>query len=342
MWFIYGITAFVLIVYLCVRARFWVRQPVRLWWSLPKKNKIDGLPPTKYLDHANVRSYSNESATADETTALVEYLQTQTNDVYYPNAKYILAYFVGAFISVYGEYQGSIVSRPLDIRVDQKRYRGFFHETMTSDQTDVSRRLLSTHGFNLAQKYPEAPSVFSTTYPLLFVLPALQYEVCWVQTVFFQKHRIPGVTFLKITDANVHLAIEWWNAHPFGFQMVPTIAQTVSWLQSKTASIYFVVHHGEKVGCFYFKKTLMLERNEEVIDCCGATFPFPDKREFMFNVFSTLMHRFRRVNSILRLHLVSNLTLLPYVPYFKKTNLNYYFYRYTGFAKGKPSECFVF
>lgn len=342
MWIFYIIAAVSIIVFLIVKARFWVRQPVRLWWTFPKKNKIEGAPPTKYLDHANVRSYVHESVPDAETKALVDYLRTQTNDLYYPNTEYILAYFVGAYISVYGEYEGSIVSRPVDVRVDNKKYRGFFHETMTSDQTDVSRRLVSTHGFNLAKKYPEAPTLFCTTYPLLFVLPALHYEVRWVQTLFFRKHRMPGTAFLKITDKNVVIAIEWWKAHPFGFQMVPTIAQTVSWLQSKTASIYFVVHHGQTVGCFYFKKTLMLEKNEEVIDCCGATFPFPDKRELMFNAFSTLMYRFRRTNSILRLHLVSNLTLIPYIPYFKKTTLNYYFYRYTGFAKGNPSDCLVF
>jgi hypothetical protein len=337
---VYLAAGFAVVLVCFVKSRFWVRQPVRLWWSFREPQVVKGLPSVKYLDHANVRSFLYESADGEETQLLVEYLQTQTNDVYYPNLDHISASFVGAYISVYGEYKGSIVSRPVDVRLDKKAFRGFFHEHMTSDKTDVTRRLIATHGTNLAKAYPEAPSVFFTTSPIFFVLPVLQYEIRWVQTKIFQKYYLPYVSFLKITERNVHLAVEWWRLHPFQFQMVPSVAQLVAWLQSKTASIYLVLKGGSTMACFCFKKTLMVERNKGVMDCCGAIFARPD--DSLFRAFSTLMFRVRRTNPIVRLHLVSHLCQFPLVPYFKKTRAYYYLYRYKGGSSLPPSECLVY
>ena len=339
--FIYVFIVSVIIAVCLVKARFWARQPVRLWWTLPQKHRVDGLPPKKYIDHANINSFKHDIKS--ETAQLVEYLQTQTNDVYYPNKPHILAYFEDAYISVYGtkDIEGCIVSRPVDLRIDKRSYRGFFHESMASQKDDVSRKLIATHATNLAQVYPEAPLVFTATSPLWFVLPVLQYEVRWVQTRIFRKYRMPGVAFVKVTDATVHLAVEWWKTNRFDFEVAPTVAQLVAWLQSKTASVYLVIQGGDIAGCFYFKKALMVEKNRSVIDCCGAIFG-PYYKDLIFPAFASLMHRVRRTNPILRLHLVSHLTPLAKVPYFKKTMAYYYMYRYKAPAHLDPKNCFVY
>ena len=328
----------VVVVLLYVRAQFWVRQPVRCWWK-PRKQTVHGVPPVKYLDHANVVSSVYDGSCMTE---LVAYLQTQTNGVYFPNADHFSAYFVGAYISTYGKdvIQGCIVSRPIELYIDRTAYRAFYHENMTSEKDDVSRRLISTHGTNLAKNYPNAPVVFSTTYPLIFVMPVVHYDVCWVQTRVFKKYSLPFVSYLKITDQNVHVAVEWWKKHRFEYQVNPTIVQLVSWIQSKTASIYFVIQGNVMLGSFYFKNTWMVEKNKCVMDCCGAI--FPHDRTLMYKSFSTLLYRARRANPIVRLHNVSDLTYLPPVAHFKKTAFYYYLYRYMGPSNVAPKDCFVY
>ena len=349
MWLV--LVAFVFVVcVLFVKARFWVRQPVRLWWQFPQKGVIQGIPPSKYVDHVNVVSVKHE--VNSNTDALVEHIQTQTNDVYFPSTVNITTYFVDAYISVYNSVynsvytetetaiEGCIVSRPVELQVDGSWHRAFYHETMTSEKDDITKRLLSTHSLNLSNVYPKAPTVFTTTIPLFFVQPVLKYDVIWVQTRVFRKYRLPDITYLKITENNVHTAVEWWKEHTYGVQMVPTVAQLVSWLQTKTASIYFVLQNGIVLGSFYFRKTMMVERNKGVIDCCGAI--FPHDTTLLFQTLSTLLFRARRVNSIVRLHASSTLTLLPNIPYFKKTTLYYYLYRYKGPACLPPSDSFIY
>jgi hypothetical protein len=339
MWVVY-VVAFVVVVAMCfIKARFWVRQPVRLWWSFPKRHCVEGLPPTKYVDHAKVRSFAYEDGNPDNS-ALVAYLQTQTNGFYFPNEAHLLASFEGAYISVYGDYKGSIVSRPVDLRLDDKSYRGFFHDSMTSQETDVSRRLISTHASNAAAAYPKSPAVFCSPSPLLFLLPVVHYEIRWIQSIFFPKFKLPNVSFLKINESNINLLVEWWRANPFTFQMVPTIAQLVAWLTSKTASVYFVLEGGLMVGSFFFKNTWMVEKNKGVIDCCGAI--FAENKTLSYQAFCTLMHKVRKTCPIVRLHLCSHLTLLPYIPYFKLSSAYYYLYRYKGPANLKPKECFIY
>jgi len=358
--YIYMITVLVvifsvlLVTVLFIRTRFWVRQPVRLCWCVgPHTGKVQGTPPLKFVDHAHVRSTVYDGVMP--TDALVAYLKTQSNDVYYPNAEHIVSYFVNAYISVYaavgeatkgeatkGEanIEGCIVSRPVELYVDGKGYRAYFHETMTSEKDEISRRLISTHSTNLATQFPNAPLVFSTTTPIMFVVPAIEYDVRWVQTKIFRKYRLPLVSYIKVTEKNVHLVVEWWKEHRYSLNITPTTAQLVSWLQSKTASIYFVAKGGEMLGSFYFKKTLMVEQNKGVVDCCCAV--FPNDKSLLFQTLSTLLYRGRRANPILRVHMVSDLTTLPLLPSFKKTKLYHYFYRYDGPARTPPENCIVY
>jgi hypothetical protein len=347
MW-LWAVLFFVLItVVFLVKAQFWVRQPVRLWWSVrPLQAKVDGSAPVKYLDHAHVTSC--KASELEDVDALVAYIQTQSNEVYYPNAEHLHAYFAEAYASVYREAEnetqnaiaGCIVSRPVELYVDKTAYRAFFHETMASERDDVSRRLIATHGLNLAKEYPNAPTIFTTTRPLMFVLPVVRYDVCWVQSRIFRKYAVPSLAYIKITERNVHIAVEWLKKHRFDFHLYPTTAQLVSWLRSKTASVYFVAQGGTMLGSFFFKNTWMVEKNKCVVDCCGAI--FPHDQSLMYKAFSTLIYRSRRVNPIVRVHLSSDLMCFRAIPYFKKTNAYYYLYRYVGPANLAAKSCFIY
>jgi hypothetical protein len=325
------------VVFAFIRSRFWVRQPVRHWWNWPQRHKVAGLPPEKYVNHAHVESFWYE----EERKDVVEYLQHQTNGVYFPDPQHVAAYFSGAYVSVFKKqevYEGCIASRPVELRLDGRRYRGYFHEFMASDKDAVSRDLVSTHEWNRSKHTPDSPSVFFSPVPLFWIVPLCVYDVRWVQTRLYRKYPMVGCALVKATERNAHEIVTFWKDHPFQFQMVPTIHQLMSWIHAKVVSVYYVVGGGAILAMFFFKKTLMVERNKGVVDVCGAM--VSHKGIEVAHAFSTLLHRVRRTTPIVRLHMVGHVPWMPLRPCFKQTKAYYYAYMYRG-RYAKPTDCFI-
>lgn len=316
MYILCGFFIFVFTV-LYVRSRFWVRQPVRHWWSLPRLHQRLGAPPLKYVDHANVQSFEGDAVPPETADKLLRYVKTQTNGVFYPNYEHVAVFFNGGFISIFGDpCQGCIVSRPVRMKVDGRIYSAFFHEIMASEVESVSRFLLSTHETNKLKHYPLSPTVFRSSTPLWYVVPTAKYEVRWIQTKLYVKLQHRGVFVVKANEGNLHEVLGLWNTS-FEFQVTPTIYQLVSWVKANLASIYYVVKDNSIIGMFFFRKTLMVDHNRSVIDCCSAIVKSDETK--VGAVFSTLLHRYRKTFPIVRLHMQSDVGLLPMPGWYKKT-----------------------
>jgi len=315
---------------LYVRMRFWSRQPVRHWWSL-NTGVIASKPPDTYVDRTRVTSYMHDDSV--DSRELIHYIRK--NEVYFPNDVHLKAYFAGAYISVYKEteIEGCIVSRPVNMVVDNKRWNVYFHECMAASKTDVSRTLICTHESGNKKKI----SVFSSPTPIWFVVPMLRYEVRWIQTKFCPSYNVRGVRFLKITDKSLNKVVELWNRLKFKVQLVPTIQQLTEWIRCKVASVY-IIRYGKEEAFVFFKNTMMVEHNKSVIDCCCAVIEV--LTDVVFKSISTLFYRLRRVYSIVRLHVQSHLSTFE-CAYYKKTALYYYGY---GFSTKQVNhrDCFVF
>ena len=319
----------VVVAFLWVRARFWAHQPVRHWWNWPKKG-VCGAPTLRFCDRALVTTVKYTEET--DVAPIVAYIQTQSA-TYFPDPHHILAYFGSAYISTYGTpIAGVIVSRPVNLTVDKRTYRAYYNEFMGSDNAAISRKLICTHELNRPET---APSVFSSPFPLLFVVPVVAYPIHWVKTTLYKK--VKCAPWIKATQDNIHEIYLYWKAHPFEFRMVPTLSQLVTWLQTKNASVYYVVDGGVS-AMFFFKKTLLLENNLSVLDLCGSIISHPSPA--VFNTFSTLMHRFRRTCPIVRLHMLSHTWRLHRRPSYRKTECYYYLYRYCP-SRTQPKDAFI-
>ena len=314
----------VVCIVLYVRSRFWVRQPVRHWWSLPRPGMRLGAPPEKYVDHSHVRSFGGDDMPLDEVDALLRYVKTQTNDVFFPDADQVAVFLTGSFVSVYCAMSGAmsgamldgcIVGRPVDVRMGGQKYQGFFNEVMASDSEKVSRFLFCTHEMNKRKKYPDAVTIFRTSCPILFVVPTAVYDVRWVQTKLYTRYRHPGLTLVKATESNVHEIMKLWETKRSGFRVTPTVYQLVAWIKANLASVYYAVKTNAIVGMFFFRKSLMVDRNKCVIDCCSATVLDSD----VGLAFSSLMHRYRRTFPIVRLHMQADVGQLPMRGWYKAT-----------------------
>jgi hypothetical protein len=320
------------VAFLCLRARFWVQQPVRHWWNWGRKG-IWGAPTTRYCDHAHVKTV--KYTTQVDVSKVVEYIQTQSS-AYFPDPEHVLAYFGSAYVSTYGDpLEGVIVSRPVNLTLDKQTYRGYYNEFMASRSDAVSRKLIVTHELNRA-KDAATPSVFSSPFPLLFVVPIVAYPIYWVQTRLYHK-RPSRARLIKATEGNIHEIYLYWKDHPFQFRMVPTISQLVTWIQTKNTAVYYV-YDGGVTAMFFFKKTLLLERNCSVLDLCGSIISQPSPA--VFNAFSNLMHRVRRACPIVRLHLLSHTWMLHRRPHYKKTECFHYVYRYCP-SRVAPKDAFI-
>jgi hypothetical protein len=323
----------VLVALLWVRARFWVQQPVRHWWNWGRKG-LWGAPSTRYCDHANVTTFKYTEAS--DVSKVVEFIQAQSSN-YFPDAGHVLAYFGSAYVSTFGDpLEGVIVSRPVNLTFHKETYRGYYNEFMGSRSDAVSRKLIVTHELNRARE-AASPSVFSSPYPLLFLVPVVAYPIYWVKTRLFHK-RPTTAKLVKATAANIQEIYLYWKDHPFQMRMVPTLSQLVTWLETKNASVYYVVEGGVS-AMFFFKKTMMLERNCSVLDLCSSVISQPSPA--VFDAFSTLMHRVRKTCPIVRLHLLSHTWRLHRRPHFKKTECFHYVYRCCP-STVSPADAFVF
>ena len=149
----------------------------------------------------------------------------------------------------------------------------------------------------------------------------------------------------KANEKNLDEIIHYWKAHVFPFQVVPTIRQLVEWVKSNIATVYYVFSKETMVAMFFFKNTLMVDHNKSIVDCCGVVMDKGKNTETKTEtekVFGNLMHKIKKVNSIVRIHMNSHACFDWLPPCYRKTQNYVYVYGYLGPVNLVPQSCFVF
>ena len=340
---------FLIIIVAYVKSRFWLRQPVRHCFNFFQPNGLQTFQAPKHVNHARVQSFETERCdNKNQIKSAAEYVQTQHNDVYFPDLRHILAYFHGSFISTYKAetIKGCIVSRPIRLKVDQQYFNAHYQEVMASETDHISRELITTHENNRRKRFQNSPSVFATDSPVPFALPTTRYEIRWIQTKLFEKSQT-NFRMVKASEKNLDEIIHYWKESRFTFQVVPTIHQLVEWLKTNIATVYYVFSQETIVAMFFFKNTLMVDHNKSIIDCCGiiksriSREKEKQTEKEIEKVFGNLMCKIKKVNSIVRIHMNSHaFHWLP--PCYRKTQNYVYLYGYLGPVNVPPDSCFVF
>ena len=304
---------FILILYL--KSMFWNRQPISHVYGF-KQGALSNNPLfNKYCDLFHV-----QDSTIQE---LFPYLKTVYSGFLKESH---LDYVNDSFISLYKnpDVQGCIVSRKVNLLYHGKK-SARFHEYHYGKTETIKKILLQTHEYK-----NKNISIFALDYRLPFVIPVTRIPIEWVKTNTFRNYTLPKGSLVRATKDMLLPLYELKS--PFLCKMTPPLDVLETMMDSKIFSIFYHYHQSTLVAIFLFKNTLLLEKNESVLDWIGTIHVAPKP---IGEVISTLLHLFRKTYPIVRIHQLSHTP--PYTGY-KKTFLNYYIYNY-GIKRISPKDC---